>query len=439
MKRYNIAIVGAGVIGSSIAYILSAFSNLKVVLIEMESSPAVHTSSRNTGVIHRPFYLNPEKKFIFARSSQYSYEMWKELAIKYSLPWKENGTIEVATTDHDWDTIENYKIYSEKNGIKQNEFKILNKDEIKELEPKVDAEMAFYSKTDTNVSFGSFTRKLVDLSINAGLDVLFNSKIISIDDLNGNLLLSNNGKEKRISSDLIINASGGGSLRIAKSINLANKYSVLHFRGDYWRLRQDNNLNISHNIYSVPQHLKYPFLDPHFIVRPDGVKEIGPNAHLVGSPYGYRKGDLNRRNRYNDLLSLPLLPKLKLFTNLEFLSMVRKEWKSSTFQGEMIKRVKKFIPEINENMISGSGLSGVRHSLIDNKGFVPEVIIETGQHSIHILNFNSPGATGSPAFSCYLIEQMIRNGLVDNVNINTESKNNMIWAGQIEKVMDIFS
>lgn len=439
MKRYNIAIVGAGVIGSSIAYILSAFSNLKVVLIEMESSPAVHTSSRNTGVIHRPFYLNPEKKFIFAMSSQYSYEMWKELAIKYNLPWKENGTIEVATTDHDWDTIENYKIYSEKNGIKQNEFKILNKDEIKELEPKVNAEMAFYSKTDTNVSFGSFTRKLVDLSINAGLDVLFNSKIISIDDLNGNLLLSNNGKEKRISSDLIINASGGGSLRIAKSINLANKYSVLHFRGDYWRLRQDNNLNISHNIYSVPQHLKYPFLDPHFIVRPDGVKEIGPNAHLVGSPYGYRKGDLNRRNRYNDLLSLPLLPKLKLFTNLEFLSMVRKEWKSSTFQGEMIKRVKKFIPEINENMISGSGLSGVRHSLIDNKGFVPEVIIETGQHSIHILNFNSPGATGSPAFSCYLIEQMIRNGLLDNVSINTESKNNMIWAGQIEKVMDIFS
>ena len=439
MKRYNIAIVGAGVIGSSIAYILSAFSNLKVVLIEMESSPAVHTSSRNTGVIHRPFYLNPEKKFIFARSSQYSYEMWKELAIKYSLPWKENGTIEVATTDHDWDTIENYKIYSEKNGIKQNEFKILNKDEIKELEPKVDAEMAFYSKTDTNVSFGSFTKKLVDLSINAGLDVLFNSKIISIDDLNGNLLLSNNGKEKRISSDLIINASGGGSLRIAKSINLANKYSVLHFRGDYWRLRQDNNLNISHNIYSVPQHLKYPFLDPHFIVRPDGIKEIGPNAHLVGSPYGYRKGDLNRRNRYNDLLSLPLLPKLKLFTNLEFLSMVRKEWKSSTFQGEMIKRVKKFIPEINENMISGSGLSGVRHSLIDNKGFVPEVIIETGQHSIHILNFNSPGATGSPAFSCYLIEKMIRNGLLDNVHINTKSKNNMIWAGQIEKVMDIFS
>ena len=439
MKRYNIAIVGAGVIGSSIAYILSAFSNLKVVLIEMESSPAVHTSSRNTGVIHRPFYLNPEKKFIFARSSQYSYEMWKELAIKYNLPWKENGTIEVATTDHDWDTIENYKIYSEKNGIKQNEFKILNKDEIKELEPKVDAEMAFYSKTDTNVSFGSFTRKLVDLSINAGLDVLFNSKIISIDDLNGNLLLSNNGKEKRISSDLIINASGGGSLRIAKSINLANKYSVLHFRGDYWRLRQDNNLNISHNIYSVPQHLKYPFLDPHFIVRPDGVKEIGPNARLVGSPYGYRKGDLNRRNRYNDLLSLPLLPKLKLFTNLEFLSMVRKEWKSSTFQGEMIKRVKKFIPEINENMISGSGLSGVRHSLIDNKGFVPEVIIETGQHSIHILNFNSPGATGSPAFSCYLIEKMIRNGLLDNVHINTKSKNNMIWAGQIEKVMDIFS
>lgn len=259
MKDYDIAIIGAGVIGSSIAYILSTFSNLKIALIEMEQSPGVHTSSRNTGVIHRPFYLNPEKKFIFAKSSQYSYEMWKELALKSELPWKENGTIEVATNEMDINTIENYREYSEKNGLKDNEYKILDRNEISKLEPKVDAPMAFFSKTDTNVSFGDFTRKLVNLGINSGLIALFDSKIISLDDLNGELLILNNGIQKRISAELIINVSGGGSLKLAKSVNLAKRYSVLHFRGDYWKLKKDNNLNILHNIYSVPQHLKYPF------------------------------------------------------------------------------------------------------------------------------------------------------------------------------------
>jgi L-2-hydroxyglutarate oxidase len=439
MKNYNVAIVGAGVIGSSLAYILATFYNLKTVLIEMELKPAVHTSSRNTGVIHRPFYLHPEKKFIFAKSSQYSYVMWKELALKYNLPWKENGTIEVATSDKDKDTIENYRIYSEKNGIKDSEFEILDKERINELEPKVKSEAAFYSKTDTNVSFGAFTRKLVELGENSGLTTQLNSKVISLVDSNGTLRIKHNEMEKTISADLIINVSGGGSLWLARSIGLARNYSVLHFRGDYWKLSNDNNLGISHNIYSVPQHLKYPFLDPHFIVRPDGTNEIGPNAHLVNSPYGYRKDDQNRRSGYGDLLSLPVFPKIKLFTDIEFISMVRKEWKSSTFRGEMVNRIRKFIPDIDENMITGSGLSGVRHSLIDKHGFVPEVVIENGQHSIHVLNFNSPGATGSPAFSCYLINEMIKKGLMEQTSIETESKEELIWGNEIKKVINVFS
>ena len=83
------------------------------------------------------------------------------------------------------------------------------------------------------------------------------------------------------------------------------------FRCDYWKLGLNEMNGINHNIYSVPRHLKYPFLDPHFIIRPNGEKEIGPNAHLVNSPYAYPKGDTNKRSGESDLFSLPLMPKIR--------------------------------------------------------------------------------------------------------------------------------
>ena len=36
--------------------------------------------ARNTGVVHTPFYLNPEKKKIFAKSAHVSHDLWKILA-----------------------------------------------------------------------------------------------------------------------------------------------------------------------------------------------------------------------------------------------------------------------------------------------------------------------------------------------------------------------
>jgi hypothetical protein len=59
------------------------------------------------------------------------------------------------------------------------------------------------------------------------------------------------------------------------------------------------------------------------VIRHDGKLEIGPNAALVWGPYGYLRGDPNRRLSEIDLFARPIMPKLKLFTNMEFMSMVR--------------------------------------------------------------------------------------------------------------------
>ncbi len=439
MEECDIAIIGAGIIGSSIAYILSSFTKLKVVIFEKEPVPAVHSSSRNTGVIHRPFYLDPSKKKIFALSSQISYSMWKELAENKQLPWKENGTIEVALEDDDIKTLEKYLEYSERNGMNKNEFSILDKNEINEIEKGIRAQHAFFSKTDTNVSFGDFTKAVFQMANESGIKTFFGITIVQIDDIEGVLIFNDNNQARRkLSARVILNVSGGEALKYAHHCGLAKNYAALHFRGDYWKLKDEEMAGIKHNIYSVPRHLKYPFLDPHFILRPNGEREVGPNARLVNSPYGYPKRDPNKRSGEMDILSFPLSPKLNLFVNNEFVSLALNEWKSSMYRSEMIERVSRFIPEIDEKMVIGRGLSGIRHSIIDKNGFVPEAIIEKGEKSLHLLNFNSPGATGSPAYSVYIYNEIIKMGLLPEGKNSLDLSGNHIWSEGIKKANEVF-
>ena len=86
-QSFDAAIVGAGVIGCAIARELSRW-NLKTVLIEKECDVAVHTSSRNDGMVHDGFAAKPGTKK--AKYNVLGNRMWeplaKELGVEFSRP-----------------------------------------------------------------------------------------------------------------------------------------------------------------------------------------------------------------------------------------------------------------------------------------------------------------------------------------------------------------
>ena len=108
MKKFDIAIIGGGILGTTISYWISNLYDSSVCVIEKEFNVAKHTSGRNTGVVHTPFYLNPEKKKIFAKSAHISHDLWKTLATNTMSPWNEIGTIEVALDETQHKTLEKY-------------------------------------------------------------------------------------------------------------------------------------------------------------------------------------------------------------------------------------------------------------------------------------------------------------------------------------------
>lgn len=431
-KNFDVLIIGGGVLGATIAYWVSQQFDGTVAVIERDTDLGLHESRRNTGVIHRPFYLNPDKKKIWAFSAQYSLKLWKSISSEYGSPWRPTGTVEIAKKWDDLRIIDNYKKWALKNGMLEEEVTVLDQRELSELEPLVKGYGAIYSKTDASVDFRDFTLKIFEKASKNSVKLIDSTTAKKLD-ATGNVYVS--GKTSGyLKGKVTINCAAGGALKLARSEGLGRNYTNLFFRGDYWRVGESFAGKISTNIYTVPEHHEFPFLDPHFIVRHNGVREIGPTATLVSNPYAYGDKYSTFIKMWKTLLSRPIMPKLNLFMSKEFRTLAKEEWKSSISRKYTVERVKKFIPSFEPDVLTKRGISGIRVQVIDKNGFVPEAVILSGNRSVHILNFNSPGATGAPAFSALLVYKMIEKGYFDGIPRKSESLSSNIW--NINDVID---
>lgn len=407
------AIIGGGILGTSISYWLSSLYDIKTCVIEKESEVAMHASSRNTGVVHSPFYLDPQKKKTLAKSAFLSHDLWKTFAEKKGLVWKIVGTLEVALNEDQHKSLEKYLKWGVQNGIPEDDLELLGGNDVLKKEPNVSCHSALFCKRDVAVDYGTFTRELKKESQKNGTEFLLKHKVDSIQkNEKGSLITFQNNEQ--LHADLIINCAGGYSLDIAKKFGLAKEYSDLHFRGEYWIAQKEYANLVKTNIYSVASFPDFPFLDPHWILRSDGRSEVGPNAVPVPSSETYSGyvGDVG--TLVSKLSEIITGNTRKLLLNPDFISLISKEWLSSISKTAMIERVQQFIPKIKPAFFTERGTAGIRSSIITPEGtFLPDVMELERSNSYHILNYNSPGATGAPAYSAYVVKKLQEKGFLN--------------------------
>jgi L-2-hydroxyglutarate oxidase len=464
--HFNIIIIGGGILGCSIAYFLSFYvgSGTRVLLIEQEQAAALHTSSRNTGKVHAPFLYNPSNRKLFAKASSVGFEMLMEYTQSKHLPFVKDGIMEVATNEKGADHLYEFLDWGYSNGLTDRELKLLDKREVAEIEPNVNCIAAIHCTKDASVDYGAITNRLLVDAMVLGCKVMFETKVISVvtkqhsfsnrsnnigsgiapnfllklvrAESNSNLQYSHDtvasttdNKDAKASSlikrreytlyelsaDYLINVAGGAALHIAHGMGLAKGYQALHFRGEYWEAPSIFRDLTKMSVYSVPRYPEYPFLDPHWIVRIDGRREVGPNAVLVSGPYAYNWHE-------NMKFTLPkILESISdsgraglfgLFTDRKFISLAIREAGSSVSKKAMIKRAKEFLPLLNPSYFTKRGTSGIRSSLINKYGkFVPDILFVGDENSVHVLNYNSPGATGALPVAAMLVSRIVRQGI----------------------------
>src|SRR5205823_2702015 len=353
MEPWDVTIVGGGVLGTSFAYWLAARYEGRIAVLEKEANVAAHTSRRNTGVVHRPFYLDPQARRVFARCAQVAYGMWKGYAERRRLPWRPIGTFEVATRPEGVGRLDKYFGWGLANGMGEDELQVLTAAEVRRHEPNVRSHGAIWSKTDTAVDYESFTKSVREDAEAAGARFLLGSEVAAVD-----------------------------------------------VKADHLEVR-----------FASPD-ADLVHLDPHWITRADGRREIGPNAVPVAGPYTYR-GFGNPSEIPQKIFESPLRNKLRLLVNPDFITLAAEEWASSISKRVMTKRAQEFLPALKEDNLIRPGTAGVRASVVDRRGvFMKEAIELSGPHSYHITNYNSPGATGAPAYAAWTVLRLARSGLL---------------------------
>ena len=424
MSKYDVAIIGGGILGTSISYWISSLYDINLCVIEKESNVAMHASSRNTAVVHSPFYLNPKTKKVLAKSALISYEMWEKLAKKTNVPWNKTGVLEIAINEEQHDTLEEYMDWGIQNGIPSQDLEILDAKQVAQIEPNVKCHSAIYSKREVSTDYGAFTNEIKKESNALGTNFIFQKNVKQIKKNQNNSIIIFDD-DSNITADFVINCAGGNSLDIAQMLGLATEYSDLHFRGEYWVADPQYSDLVKTTIYTVAEFKGYPFLDPHWIKKANGQAEVGPNAVPVPSPETYEGyiGDFG--TSILKLKDVVTGNARKLLFDSEFLSLISKEWLSSISKTAMIRRVQKFIPKIRPEFFSEKGTAGIRSPIITPQGkFLLDVMELENEHSFNIINYNSPGATGAPAYSAFIVQKLRDRGFLDYKEDSKES----IWS-----------
>jgi L-2-hydroxyglutarate oxidase len=108
---------------------------------------------------------------------------------------------------------------------------------------------------------------------------------------------------------------------------------------------------------------------------------------------------------------------LKLLLNKQFIQLISNEFSSSLSKTNMVNRVKKFLPSLNPNDFKQRGMAGIRTILVDKNGeFASESLVVQDDSSLHILNYNSPGATGALPVAANITRTLVQKNIANRTS-----------------------
>jgi L-2-hydroxyglutarate oxidase len=113
------------------------------------------------------------------------------------------------------------------------------------------------------------------------------------------------------------------------------------------------------------------------------------------------------------------------------------ELKSSLSKTAMINRVREFLPQLRPSSFTQRGTAGIRSSLIDRNGkFVEDTLIIKNENTLHVLNYNSPGATGALPMAAMIVNELIEDGILLSASTSNSSTINSMKDNK-KRIWDI--
>ena len=393
---YDICIAGAGIVGLSTAYqLIREQPDLRIAIVEKESAVGQHQSSRNSGVIHSGVYYEPGSQK--ALNCIDGYQRLLKFADEYDIPYKICGKVIVAKAEEEIPTLNTIIQRGKQNGLQG--LKIIDPDEIREIEPHVRAIQAVWVPQAGIIDFGAVCQALAQYLIANSVKLLFNSAVTHIDRKGGSVSIHTTGGN--VASNVFVNCTGLYADKVAKMTGMAGDFKVLPFRGEYYRLKPHAKHLARNLIYPVPD-MRFPFLGVHFTRRMNGDMEAGPNAVLAFRREGYHFSQVYFPE-LRETLAYPGFRRLAA----RYWSFGLDEFRRSVSPRHFYRSLKALIPDLQFADIERAR-TGVRAQCVARDGsLMYDYAILEDEQVINVCNAPSPAATSCLAIGAFLKDKIL--------------------------------
>jgi L-2-hydroxyglutarate oxidase LhgO len=393
-------IIGGGVVGLTIAREIKLRNpECSVVVLEKESKIGLHSSCRNSSVLHSGVYYPADtlKAKICSQGA-------KEMAAyheEHSIPIRRCGKILIATNEYD---AQQFDLLVNRAGENNIDIEILKEEKLHSLEPEI---RSFNGKgiliPTTSVGDSKMMMQVLQSEVaDLGVAIQLNAKIVSIQPKNNELTLQDGVVN---SYGHVVNAAGLYADEIAHEFGVGKEYSLLPFKGLYWMIDPQAGFKIDHLIYPIPD-LRIPFLGVHTTTSIDGTTYLGPTAVPA---FGRENYHGIQGIELNDFFKISSQLVKQLIKNKDGFRRLAWQEGSRYFKPRFAEAARKILPRLKTSHLLPSNKVGIRAQMVnvETGRMLMDFLVESGPNSTHIINAISPAWTSAFPFARHIYENYI--------------------------------
>ena len=388
--RFDLVVVGGGIVGLSTAY-AAAQAGRSVVVLERELTLARHQTGNNSNVIHSGLYYAPGG--LKARLAVAGCAETVEFCRRHDLPHEVTGKLVVATDPSELPRMAELARRGKANGVEAHE---LDQAGMRKYEPHVRGIAALYVPSTGICDYGLIAEKIGELLCKEGGEVHTGRAVRAIVRRPGEVIVRTDDGD--VLGRNVVVCGGLRCDELAKAAGADPGVRIIPFRGEYSGFSESAAELVKGLIYPVPDPA-FPFLGVHATRGIDGHVHAGPNAVLALAREGYSWGTVKPKELLGSL------------TYPGMIKLAAQHWRygigevhRSLSRKAMVTQIQRMLPDVRAEDLHPAG-AGVRAqavrpdgSLVDDFLFVEQDSVDGTKGAgavLHVLNAPSPAATAA--------------------------------------------
>ncbi len=268
--KYDVLIVGGGVVGSAIARELSRYQ-LDIAVVEKNYDVCFETSGRNSAVLHGGFaYDTGSLKAKFCVEGNLEFD---QVAKELDVPFKRTGKVLVGNTEEDMAQLKRTMAQGDINGAQGLE--LIDEERLHALVPMVVGKFALLSNNSGILDPFTYTIALAENAVQNGATYHFGAEVTAI--TRADDLYTVETKAGTFQSRWVINSAGLGCGKISAMLGMP-EYKVIGSKGTYIILDKCTGPLLPMPVYPVPSNT---YMGIHVTPTVDGNVTVGPDAEQI--------------------------------------------------------------------------------------------------------------------------------------------------------------